>query len=130
MLTFPAAKILSLPSLNPPFIYGPLLHHIDNIKQLNTSFGDIYRLFNGLEKEVQPTAFWAFVNIRGSTESLLHNQSQYLTYDHIVTEAHVLAYEKPAAAGQRYNITSSAYIYQQIVDIIHRRFPEPRDKTP
>lgn len=48
----------------------------------------------------------------------------------IVAEAHVLAYEKPQAAGQRYLIANSAYSYQQICDIIREKFPELQDKTP
>lgn len=47
-----------------------------------------------------------------------------------VAEAHVLAFEKPAAANQRYLITASAYSYQQICDIIRAKFPELKDTTP
>lgn len=47
-----------------------------------------------------------------------------------VAEAHVLAFEKPQAAGQRYLIANSAYSYQQICDIIREKFPELQDKTP
>lgn len=48
----------------------------------------------------------------------------------LVAEAHVLAFEKPAAANQRYLIAASAYTYQQIVDIIRVKFPELGETTP
>ncbi|KAL7935580.1 hypothetical protein V8C35DRAFT_333497 [Trichoderma chlorosporum] len=99
-------------ALCPPFIYGPLLHHVESPKELNTSSNDIYRLFNGSEKEVPPTAFFSYVDVRD------------------LAEAHVQAFEKPAAANQRYLIAASAYSYQQIVDIIRAKFPELKDTTP
>ncbi|KAM0512067.1 hypothetical protein ACHAPE_009215 [Trichoderma viride] len=99
-------------ALCPPFIYGPLLHHVESPKELNTSSNDIYRLFNGSEKEVPPTAFFSYVDVRD------------------LAEAHVLAFEKPAAANQRYLIAASAYTYQHIVDIIRAKFPELRETTP
>ncbi|RFU72435.1 cinnamoyl- reductase [Trichoderma arundinaceum] len=101
----------TISALCPPFIYGPLLHHVESPKELNTSSNDIYRLFNGSEKEVPPTAFWSYVDVRD------------------LAEAHVLAFEKSAAANQRYLIAASAYSYQQICDIIRAKFPELRDTT-
>lgn len=44
--------------------------------------------------------------------------------------AHVSAYEKEAAANQRYMIASSNYSYQQICDVIREKFPALRDLTP
>jgi nucleoside-diphosphate-sugar epimerase len=47
-----------------------------------------------------------------------------------VAEAHVLAFEKPAAAGQRHLISNGAYSYQQVCDIIREKFPQLRGLTP
>jgi nucleoside-diphosphate-sugar epimerase len=47
-----------------------------------------------------------------------------------VAEAHVLAFEKPEAAGQRYLISNAAYSNQRICDIIRENFPELHDLTP
>ncbi|KAL6693869.1 hypothetical protein J3F84DRAFT_350582 [Trichoderma pleuroticola] len=96
----------------PPLVYGPIIHSVSDIKSLNTSSGDINRLFDGSEKDVSDTAFHAFVDVRD------------------LADAHVLAYEKPEAAGQRYLVSSSAYSYQQICDIIREKFPELKDLTP
>ncbi|KAH6603143.1 hypothetical protein Trco_007918 [Trichoderma cornu-damae] len=102
----------SVATLCPPMVYGPVRHGVSNVKELNTSAGDIYRLINGSEENVPDTSFWAFADVRD------------------LAEAHVRAYEKPEAAGQRYLIASSSYSYQQICDIIRENFPELRDVTP
>ncbi|KAL7931334.1 hypothetical protein V8C35DRAFT_329620 [Trichoderma chlorosporum] len=99
-------------TLCPPMVYGPIVHSVANVQALNTSTGDINRLINGLEKDVPETSFHAFADVRD------------------LAEAHVLAYEKPEAAGQRYLIANSAYSYQQICDIIREKFPEQRGLTP
>lgn len=48
-------------------VYGPALHHVADVKSLNTSLADIYRLFNGSEKEVPVNSFWAFADVRDGT---------------------------------------------------------------
>lgn len=93
-------------------IYGPSTQTIESMDKLNTSIADIYRLFNGSTKEVPPTAFWNYVDVRE------------------VGQAHLKAYEAPEAAGQRYFCTAGLYSYQRICDIIRKDFPELRDTTP
>jgi len=102
----------TIATLSPPMVYGPVIHHVEDMSSLNTSAGDFYRLINGSEKEVPESAFWAFVDVRD------------------VATAHVLAFEKPEAANQRYLISSSAYNYQMVCDIIREKFPELRELTP
>lgn len=96
----------------PPMVYGPPIHVVSSLEKLNTSSADIYRLMNGSEKEVPPTQFYAWADVRD------------------VARAHRLAYESPKAAGQRYFITSGSYSYQMICDIIREKVPEARDRTP
>ncbi|GAM40632.1 cinnamoyl-CoA reductase [Talaromyces pinophilus] len=102
----------SVTTLLPPMVFGPVLHHVKDVKSLNTSSADIYRLIDGSETEVPTNAFWAFADVRD------------------VAEAHVLAFEKPAAAGQRYLISTSPYTYQQFCDIIREKFPQLQGSTP
>ncbi|KAH7031528.1 uncharacterized protein B0I36DRAFT_363207 [Microdochium trichocladiopsis] len=99
-------------TLLPPMVYGPVRHHVDSVKSLNTSSTDILRLFNGSETTVPTTSFWGFVDVRD------------------LADAHVLAFETPEAAGQRYLTTTGNYSYQQVVDIIRREFPELQATTP
>ncbi|KAL7958533.1 hypothetical protein V8C34DRAFT_323939 [Trichoderma compactum] len=101
----------TISALCPPFLYGPIIHHVQSPKELNTS-NDIYRLFNGSEQEVPPTSFFYYVHVRD------------------LAEAHVQALEKPAAANQRYLVAVSAYSYRQVCGIIRAKFPELRETTP
>ncbi|KAF4624136.1 hypothetical protein G7Y89_g14037 [Cudoniella acicularis] len=93
----------------PPMIYGP---GATDLKHLNTSAADIYRLINGSEKTVPETNFFSFADVRD------------------VGEVHARAYESLEAAGQRYLCASSGYTYQQVADIIRKDFPEKRDLCP
>ena len=102
----------SIATICPPMVYGPPIHVVSKLENLNTSSADIYRLINGSEKEVPPTQFYAFVDVRD------------------VARAHRLAYEKSAAAGQRFFITSGRYSYQDICDILREKVPEVRERTP
>ncbi|KAI9736802.1 MAG: methylglyoxal reductase (NADPH-dependent) gre2 [Claussenomyces sp. TS43310] len=102
----------SIATICPPMVYGPPKQTLESLDKLNTSTADIYRLFNGSEKEVPPTAFWNWVDVRD------------------VGQAHLKAYEVPEAAGQRYFCTAGRYSYQQICDIIRKDFPELREVTP
>jgi nucleoside-diphosphate-sugar epimerase len=100
-------------SICPPMVYGPSFHgSVTDLKHLNTSSADIYRLMNGSEKTVPETSFFAFVDVRD------------------VGEAHLKAYESAEAAGQRYFTVAGGYTYQQVCDIIRKDFPELRSRVP
>lgn len=98
--------------INPPVIYGPNHHYIDNLSDLNTSSGMFYSLMNGSRTEPPPMTTWAIVDVRD------------------VARAHKIAYEKPEAGGQRYLTTSGNFNFQQICDILREEFPELRDRVP
>lgn len=102
----------SISTICPPMIYGPNAHSVSDLTHLNISSADIYRLMDGSEKEVPPTTFLAFADVRD------------------VATAHRLAYESSKAANQRYIITNGNYSYQQICDIIRAKVPEAKEKTP
>ena len=96
----------------PTMVYGPAMQQISDMSKLNASSKDIYRLIDGSEKEVPPTAVISWVDVRD------------------VAKAHRLAYEKPEAGGQRYFTTASLYSFQQVVDIIRKDFPQLQSQTP
>lgn len=102
----------SISTILPPMIYGPNAHAVSDLDHLNTSSADIYRLINGSEKDVPPTNFFAFVDVRDAAL------------------AHRLAYASPAAAGQRFFPTAGSYSYQEICDVVRREFPEVQARTP
>lgn len=96
----------------PPMIYGPNAHYVEDLAKLNTSSAEIWGFIKGGRTEVGDAAFPAFTDVRD------------------VAEAHLLAYEKENAAGQRYFVTSGNYSNQQVCDIIRKHFPELRDRVP
>lgn len=102
----------SIATVCPPMIYGPIVQQVTDMRKLNTSSADIYRLIDGSEKEVPPTGFPCFADVRD------------------VAEAHRLAFEKEEAANQRYFITGGNFLYEDWCDIIHEKFPQLKDRTP
>lgn len=102
----------SISTICPPMIYGPSANLVTDLKHLNTSAADIYRLMNGTTKEIPETTFFAYCDVRD------------------VGEAHARAYESEEAAGQRYFVTGGNFTYQMVCDIIRRDFPELKGRTP
>jgi nucleoside-diphosphate-sugar epimerase len=92
-------------------VYGPAEHGITDPSNLGTSAADIYRLMNGSEKAVPPTAFFDYADVRD------------------VAHADLKAYEVPEAASQRFRVTGGNYSYQQVCDML-REMPEIKDRVP
>lgn len=99
-------------SINPPMIYGPIAHHVSSLDKLNTSSADIYRFMTGDTKEIGPTSFPLFCDVRD------------------VGEAHLCAYEKPEAGGQRFACTGGNFSYQEVCEVLREQFPELKSKVP
>ncbi|KIP03369.1 hypothetical protein PHLGIDRAFT_110983 [Phlebiopsis gigantea 11061_1 CR5-6] len=93
--------------INPPFVYGPVLHEVSDPEQLNTSMVDWYRNLvkssKTNEQLLSITACW--VDVRD------------------VGLAHALALEKPAAGGERIIVAGSPYIWQEWVTAAHKFDP-------
>ena len=102
----------TISTICPPMVYGPIAHKVTNINRLNESSEDLWKLINGSSKEVPPTGFWAWADVRD------------------LGKAHRLAYESEKAANERFLITSGNYSFQIFADIIRKNFPELKDKTP
>lgn len=96
-------------TVNPPMVYGPAEHDAD-INNLNTSTADIWRMFNGSQKEPGPTHFPAFVDVRD------------------VALAHFRAYEREQTG--RYFATAGYFDFSQVATILREAFPERADKIP
>ena len=102
----------SLTTICPPMIYGPVEHHVPTMERLNTSAGDIYRLFNGSSTEIPSAILPVFADARD------------------VAQAHLSAFESEKGAGERFIVSSGGYTYQEICDILRSIVPEVRDKVP
>ncbi|KAG8893459.1 methylglyoxal reductase (NADPH-dependent) gre2 [Tulasnella sp. 403] len=94
----------TLTTLCPPFVFGPPDQEVTSISRLNTSAAVMYRLYNGTSKS--HGEMWLWVDVRD------------------LAQAHILAFETPEAANQRYFITSSNFTTQDILDYIWTHHPE------
>lgn len=109
--------------MNPPLVYGPVIHHIDNLYNLNTSNAKIRDFLQGDfdNDQLPPTGTFLFVDVRD------------------LALAHVRAIEVPEAGGKRFFIVGGHCSNKRILDIIrvgaswelHRRLPrDPTDDFP
>ncbi|KAF5093307.1 hypothetical protein D0Z03_002475 [Geotrichum reessii] len=103
-------------TVNPPIIYGPLVHNVESIDKINTSSKIIYDLLHSKEAE----------------DPLSYSESAPLWVDvRDVALAHVVPLEKPAeTAGRRLFTTPGFYTNQDVLDIANDQFPELKGKIP
>ncbi|RMZ71458.1 aldehyde reductase II [Pyrenophora seminiperda CCB06] len=109
----------SLSTINPPMVFGPIVHALDSLDNMNTSNKFMLSVAQGkckdeIPKNMPPQHLW--VDVRD------------------VAEAHVAAFEKPEAANKRFFVTAGYYSNKDICQAIKKNFPElkdlPTDSTP
>lgn len=93
-------------TLNPPFVYGPMVHDIKSLDDLNTSNIRILDFMRG----AVPKSEAGYADVRD------------------LAEAHVLAIEVPEAGGKRFIINAGLVQEKAIVEVLGRRFPELASK--
>ncbi|KAK6369864.1 uncharacterized protein PV06_01788 [Exophiala oligosperma] len=91
--------------LNPPMIYGPVIHEVASLDALNTSSIRILDLLLGKPRD-GPVGSPIYVDVRD------------------LALAHVLSIEKPEASGQRIFMAAGMGSEKEMGDIIKRSFPE------
>ncbi|RKF55736.1 Ketoreductase azaE [Erysiphe neolycopersici] len=103
----------TISTINPPIVYGPIVHYLNSLDKLNTSNTFIYEIMSGKRKEdtldSRPT-LW--VDVRD------------------VALAHIKAFELEEAAGQRLFVTAGLKSMRDIADVIRKDFPELTAKLP
>jgi len=107
----------SLATINPPMVFGPIVHPLDSLENMNTSNQRILSAAQGKFKdEIPPSGLHLWVDVRD------------------VAEAHVAAFEKPDAANKRFFTTAGYFSNKEICQIIKKNFPGfkdlPNDSTP
>ncbi|KAF2205997.1 NADPH-dependent methylglyoxal reductase-like protein GRE2 [Delitschia confertaspora ATCC 74209] len=107
----------SISTINPPMVYGPIIHNLESLENMNTSNQRILSAAQGKWKDEIPNTgvhFW--VDVRD------------------VAEAHVAAMEKPEAAGKRFFTVAGYFSNKEIAQIVKKHFPQykdlPSDSTP
>ena len=117
-VTIPRARTerqipLTHDQINPPLVFGPVIHHLSSLSTLNTSNQRVRDLMTGTQKNgINPTGVFLWVDVRD------------------VSLAHVLAMEKPKAAGKRFLTVSGHFCNAQIAEIIRKNFPAYADGLP
>ena len=101
-------------TMNPPMVFGPIVHHLNSLSALNTSNERFRDLIQGKFKnqDIPPTGIHIWIDVRD------------------LAEAHVKGMEVPEAGGKRFFATAGYFSNKQIVDIIRKNFPEYNDKLP
>jgi nucleoside-diphosphate-sugar epimerase len=103
----------SISTICPPVIYGPNLHHVESMDKLNKSSAEIWAFINGNEMDKVPhTPAPAFADVRD------------------VALAHLRAYERAEAGGERFFVTGGTFLNQMTCDIIRKNFPHLKERTP
>ncbi|KAI0469622.1 3-beta hydroxysteroid dehydrogenase/isomerase family protein [Xylaria cf. heliscus] len=103
----------ALTTINPPMVYGPVIHSLASLDAINTSNARFVSLLRGgPSTPCPPTVNYLFVDVRD------------------LALAHVLALEKPEAAGQRFLVTAGNYSNAEIAQVIGEEYPEYRDRMP
>ena len=102
-------------TVNPPLVFGPLVHHLANLNSVNTSNQRILNCIQGKWKsEVEAT---------GGAQSWVDVRD--------VAAAHVkAALEIPEAAGHRLFTVTGSFCNRYVLDIVRKNFPEYADKLP
>ncbi|KAI0088796.1 NAD(P)-binding protein [Irpex rosettiformis] len=93
--------------INPPFVYGPVLHEVDKPEDLNTSAAD---WFTTIVKATKDDA----ALVAGGTEWVDVRD---------VALAHVLALQKEEAGGERIIVSSGKWVWQDWVAAAHKIDP-------
>ncbi|KAI8634934.1 3-beta hydroxysteroid dehydrogenase/isomerase family protein [Xylariaceae sp. FL1651] len=103
----------TLTAMNPPMVYGPVIHSLASLDSINTSNARFVSLLKGSPTTpCPPTVNYLFVDVRD------------------LALAHVLALQKPEAANQRFLITAGNYSNAEIAQIIAQEYPEYADRMP
>jgi nucleoside-diphosphate-sugar epimerase len=103
-------KLFTGTTINPPSVFGPLIHKVNGPNAINTSSDIIYTALRG-EKPYPDTAVYnLWVDVRD------------------VALAHVLAIEKDEAVGKRWFLAQSFFHPQTVLDSINKSFPQLKGK--
>lgn len=99
-----------LVTVNPPLVFGPILHQVSAPEKLNTSVGFVWGLLHGSKKDDDLLApAGNMVDVRD------------------VAYAHVEALVRPDAGENRFATSYGPFVYQDIVDVIHKDSSVPAD---
>lgn len=103
----------SLTTINPPLVFGPVIHALSSLDSINTSNARFVSLLRGgPSTPCPPTVNYLFVDVRD------------------LAVAHVRALERPEAENRRFLVTAGNYSNAEIAQLIGEQYPEYKDRMP
>ncbi len=105
-----------LVTVNPPLVFGPIIHQVNSAEKLNTSVAQVWGLFHGSKKE----------------EDLLAPAGNCVDVRD-VAYAHVQSLETEEAGGNRFAASLGTFTWQDVADAIRSDPNVPqewKDKVP
>jgi nucleoside-diphosphate-sugar epimerase len=97
----------SLITICPPLIYGPVMHHLDTLNDINTSNEFIRDITLGkFQEHIPPTPLYLWVDVRN------------------VAYAHIQAMDAAGVENERILVVAGHYDNKAIVDVIRDEFPQ------
>ncbi|KAG7194962.1 methylglyoxal reductase (NADPH-dependent) gre2 [Scheffersomyces spartinae] len=101
-----------LTTVNPSYVFGPQAFASSIGDLINTSSEILYSFLKLKAGDDVPEHMGKFADVRD------------------VADAHLVAFEKPEAAGQRLLLSSESFVTQSILNILNEEFPSLRGKIP
>ncbi|KFY65715.1 hypothetical protein V497_01306, partial [Pseudogymnoascus sp. VKM F-4516 (FW-969)] len=103
----------TISTVNPPMVFGPVVHYLNSLDSLNTSNQRIRDFAQGKAKDGLPNSgVFLWIDVRD------------------LALVHVRQIEVPEAAGKRYFATAGYFSNKEIADAIEKNFPEYKDNLP
>lgn len=103
----------TISTMCPPLVFGPIVHYLQSLNNLNTSNQRFAALMSGKAKEeLPPTGTFIWTDVRD------------------LALAHVKAAELPEAANKRFFVTAGHFSNEEIADIMRENFPELQNELP
>ncbi|PSR76942.1 NAD dependent epimerase/dehydratase [Coniella lustricola] len=114
-----ASPNFDLVTVNPPMVFGPVVHYLATLDAINTSNQRFVALVQGAWKKqeqegkgIPDSGFGLWIDVRD------------------VALAHVLAMEKPELSGKRLFTAAGWIVNRETLDIVRKNFPELKDQLP
>ncbi|KAI9651859.1 MAG: methylglyoxal reductase (NADPH-dependent) gre2 [Alyxoria varia] len=95
----------TLTTLNPPMVFGPVIHHLSSLENLNTSNQRLLSILRGdWSSEIPATATFIWTDVRD------------------LAVAHVRAMEREEAQGKRFFVTAGHYNNAELLGVVRKHF--------
>lgn len=96
-----------LTCINPPLVFGPVIHKIKDVDSINTSVALLFKFFSQPDAEIpDPMPAQSFVDVRD------------------VAKAHILSLEKPEASGERFITSGGQLTWGEAVEHLRAIYPD------